>query len=143
MKQSSADTPVSRQKVQGILAVYLLAAMLLSSPEMNAQRPSEPSTKQQSALDGRIMDKTADPCEDFNRYACGNFKTFYPLPETTTSFGTFDLLEERKAVGSTIHSRSCSARSAAKRSTSERATRRLLCLLAWIQRQLTDLVSNL
>jgi putative endopeptidase len=117
MKQSSADTPVSRQDVQGILAVCLLAALLLSSPQMNAQRPSEPSTEQQSALDERIMDKTADPCEDFNRYACGNFKTFYPLPETTTSFGTFDLLEERNAV--VLRSILEAATSAAKRSTSE------------------------
>jgi putative endopeptidase len=106
MKQTSTDRAVSRQKVQGILALIFLVAMLLSSPQTNAQRPNEPSTEQQSALDGRIMDKTADPCEDFNRYACGNFKTIHPLPETTTSFGTFDLLEERNAV-------------AAKRSTSE------------------------
>jgi putative endopeptidase len=117
MKQTSSDRAVSRQKVQGILALIFLVAMLLSSPQTNAQRPNEPSTEQQSALDGRIMDKTADPCEDFNRYACRNFKTIHPLPETTTTFGTFDLLEERNAV--ILRSILEAAASAAKRSTSE------------------------
>ncbi len=64
MKQTSTDRAVSRQKVQGILALIFLVAMLLSSPQTKAQRPNEPSTEEQSALDGRIMGKTADPCED-------------------------------------------------------------------------------
>ena len=117
MRQASIDRAVSRRKAQGMLALYFLVAMVLSSSQTNAQRPNEPYTEQQSALDERIMDKTANPCEDFNRYACGNFKTFYPLPETATSFGTFDLLEERNAV--VLRSILEAAASATKRSRSE------------------------
>jgi putative endopeptidase len=52
-----------------------------------------------------------------DRYACGNFKTIHSLPETTTSFGTFDLLEERNAV--VLRSILEAAASAEKRSTSQ------------------------
>jgi membrane metallo-endopeptidase-like protein 1 len=35
------------------------------------------------------MDLTANPCEDFFQYMCGNFESEHPLPDTSTSHDWF------------------------------------------------------
>ena len=39
-----------------------------------------------------FIDKTADPCMDFFRYACGNFDKLHPIPPDRSSFGTITML---------------------------------------------------
>ena len=39
-------------------------------------------------LDKAAIDRTANPCEDFFQYACGNFAKLHPIPKDRSSFGT-------------------------------------------------------
>lgn len=44
-------------------------------------------------LDG--LDESADPCEDFVRFACGGWLREHPIPSLEYRWGLFDTLEER------------------------------------------------
>jgi len=45
-------------------------------------------------LDKRFIDTTADPCQDFFQYACGNFTKLYPIPNDRSAYGTGAMLVE-------------------------------------------------
>ena len=48
-----------------------------------------------SGVDLSAIDKKSDPCKDFYQYACGNWMATHPIPSDESSWGTFNLLEQR------------------------------------------------
>ncbi len=55
--------------------------------------PKEP--KALKSFDVSSLDKTADPCQDFYQFACGNWVKNNPIPSDQVRWGTFNELAER------------------------------------------------
>jgi predicted metalloendopeptidase len=64
----------------------MLATLLLSPVVLLAQTtPATPIP----GYDAAAMDKTADPCVDFAKYACGNYSKLHPIPEDMPAMDQF------------------------------------------------------
>ena len=48
-----------------------------------------------SGVDLEAIDKSADPCQNFYLYACGNWMKSNPIPAEYSRWGRFDELGER------------------------------------------------
>ncbi len=53
-----------------------------------------PAPKAAVSLDLGAIDKTANPCENFYQYACGNWRKNNPIPADKARWGRFDELGE-------------------------------------------------
>ncbi len=83
----------------GLASTALAATALLAPAFAAAQAPLAASghdntgatTQYQLApsFDTASMDKTADPCNDFYKFACGNFAATHPIPADQTSVDQF------------------------------------------------------
>jgi putative endopeptidase len=64
------------------------------APQTAAPAPSTPTTHYEpaQAFDLSSIDRSADPCTDFYKFACGNFAANHPIPADQTDVDQFYLL---------------------------------------------------
>ena len=83
--------------------IFPLAILLASTPALVAQNASGPSASSADttpvthytpapAFDLSSINKSADPCTDFYKFACGNFATNHPIPADQSSISEGYLL---------------------------------------------------
>ncbi len=77
---------------KAILAVGLMVAVSFGWGARFAQAQaagnSDKDYKLLPGLDEQLIDRSADPCTNFFKYACGNFTKLYPIPADMAGFGT-------------------------------------------------------
>ena len=80
------NSRISRLLAGAAVALFCAAPVLAGPADMS--KPLDPAN----------FDKTAQPCEDFYKFATGGWTVSHPIPAHLSRWGSFDQLSDRKSV---------------------------------------------
>jgi len=96
VRDASGPATIELMRISWIVTASAYA--ILITTQLNAQQKSDekPLTAlpYTPSLDARFVDKTADPCTDFYRYACGNWNKLNPIPPDQARWNVYTKLAD-------------------------------------------------
>jgi len=101
---------MTRTKAFGLVAIPIAMTIAATAPRLRAQSLDKPGTApssvegqepiqqpmaSRSGIDLAALDRTANPCDDFYKFACGGWMKAHPAPPDQPRYGRFEELQNR------------------------------------------------